>query len=76
MSTQFPLRTFVVSAVLLVLATPSAIEAAYTSTVASSTATMTGDAAADTLTITSSGGLLRHNRFTLGGRRQLLASDM
>jgi hypothetical protein len=55
-----------VSALLLALVAPSAVEAAYTSTVVGLTATMTGDAASDTLTITQSGGLFRHNRFALG----------
>jgi hypothetical protein len=52
----------VVSAVLLLLATPSVVHAAYTSTVAGAVATMTGDAASDTLTITQAGGLFQHNR--------------
>jgi hypothetical protein len=39
---------------------------AYTATLAGTTATFTGDAASDTLTFTVAGGLLQHNRFTLG----------
>jgi hypothetical protein len=63
MATQLAVRTIVVSGVLLVLASPSAVYAAYTSTLTGSNATMTGDGASDTLTITLSGGLVRHNRF-------------
>ena len=62
---RFPSRTMVVSAVLLFLATPAAVHAAYTSAVVGSTATMTGDAAGDTLTITQAGGLFSHNRFAV-----------
>ncbi len=64
---RFPWRTIAVSAVLLFLANPSAVYAAYTSTVVGSIATMTGDAGSDALTITQSGGLFRHLRFSLGG---------
>jgi hypothetical protein len=59
-------------AALLFLSAPAAVEAAYTSTVVGSTATMTGDAAGDTLTITALGAfmtapaLFYHNRFTAG----------
>ena len=49
-------------AVLLFLANPAAVFAAYTSTVVGSTATMIGDAAGDSLVITEMGGLFRHNR--------------
>lgn len=66
MSTRCPWRTIAASAVLLFLAHPSAVYAEYTSTVVGSTATMTGDGAADILEITESGGLFRHNRFTAG----------
>src|SRR4051812_30546872 len=38
-------------------------QAAYTSSAPGSTITMTGDAAADTMLLDQSGGLLRHNRF-------------
>jgi hypothetical protein len=38
-------------------------QAAYTSSIAGSTVTMTGDAAADTIVLDQSAGLLRHNRF-------------
>src|SRR5438094_5987465 len=62
----FPSRTIAIPAVLFCLASPGAVEAAYTSTVAGSTATMTGDAAGDTLTITQAGGLFSHNRFAAG----------
>ncbi len=57
--------TIGVFTVLLFLANPSAVYAAYTSTVVGSTATMTGDAANDLLSITESGGLFRHNRSLL-----------
>jgi hypothetical protein len=66
MSTQFRSRTLAVAAVMLFLAAPAAVEAAYTSAVAGSVATMAGDAAGDTLTITQAGGLFQHNRFTAG----------
>jgi hypothetical protein len=67
MNTQCLWRSIVVSAALLLfLASPSAVYAAYTSAVVGSTATMTGDAAGDVLTITQSGGLFSHNRFTAG----------
>ena len=67
MTSKLTSRTIGVGvAALLLLATPSAVEAAYTSAVVGSTATMTGDALGDTLTITQSGGLFRHNRFTAG----------
>ncbi|PYR45191.1 MAG: hypothetical protein DMF89_25715 [Acidobacteria bacterium] len=65
MSMWFRSHTVAVVAALLCLA-PAAVEAAYTSTVAGSTATMTGDAAGDTLTITQAGGLFSHNRFAAG----------
>jgi hypothetical protein len=73
MATRLAVRTIVVSGVLLVLATPSAVDAAYTSTVSGSSATMTGDGASDTLSITHEGGLFRHNRFTAGD--PLFSSD-
>jgi hypothetical protein len=63
---QFLSRTIAVSAVLLFLTSPSTLYASYTSAAADSTATMTGDAAGDTLTITQTGGLFRHNRHTAG----------
>jgi hypothetical protein len=63
MSTRCLARTIAVSVVLLVLAHPAAVYAAYTSSVTGSTATMTGDATGDTLSITQAGGLFRHNRF-------------
>jgi hypothetical protein len=69
---RFSARSFVlaVSASLLSLAIPAAVEAAMTSAVVGSTATMTGDDGAtllhDVLTITQSGGLFRHNRFSGG----------
>ncbi len=56
-------RTIAVSAALLFLAHPSAVYAAYTSTLTGLTATMTGDAGSDTLSISQSGGLFQHNRF-------------
>jgi hypothetical protein len=63
---RFCSRTIVVSVVLLQLANPAAVYAAFTSTVAAGVATMTGDAGSDTLVITEVGGLLRHNRFDAG----------
>jgi Ca2+-binding RTX toxin-like protein len=39
---------------------------AFNMTLAGTTATVTGDAAADTLIIDQAGGLLQHNRFTVG----------
>jgi hypothetical protein len=67
MTSQLTSRTIGVGvAALLLLSAPAAVEAAYTSTIVGSTATMTGDASGDTLTITQSGGLFRHNRFTAG----------
>ena len=67
MRSQFALRTMGVGlAALLVVSAPAAVEAAYTSTVVGTVATMTGDAAGDTLTITQSGGLFQHNRATAG----------
>ena len=66
MNTRCPARTIAIVATLLFLANPAAVYAAYTSTVVGSTATMIGDAAGDTLTITQAGGLFRHNRFTAG----------
>ncbi len=66
MSTRCSSRAIAVSAVLLFLANPAAVYAAYTSTVVGSTATMVGDVAGDTLSITESGELFRHNRFTAG----------
>ncbi len=62
MDTRCYSRTIAVSAVLLVLANPSAVHAAYTSAVVGSTATMTGDSTGETLSITQSGGFFRHNR--------------
>ena len=62
MSTRCPARTIALVAVLLFLTNPAAVFAAYTSTVVGSTATMIGDTAGDTLTITEAGGLFRHNR--------------
>src|SRR5687768_9924934 len=62
MSTWRPSRTIAIVAVLLFLANPAAVFAAYTSTVVGSTATMIGDAAGDSLSITQSGGLFSHNR--------------
>jgi hypothetical protein len=59
-------RTIALSAVLLFLATPSNVYAAYASVLGGSTATLIGDGADDTLIITQSGGLFRHNRFTAG----------
>ncbi|HWM12183.1 MAG TPA: calcium-binding protein [Solirubrobacteraceae bacterium] len=43
------------------LVVPATAAAAVTGTVAGNTATLTGDAAADTIIISSEGGLLRHN---------------
>jgi CHRD domain/RTX calcium-binding nonapeptide repeat (4 copies) len=63
MNYPFASRAIAVSAVLLFLAHPSAVYAAYTSTVTGLTATMTGDAGSDTLSISQSGGLFQHNRF-------------
>ena len=63
---RFSSRVFLASAVLLFLAAPSSVYAAYTSTATATTATMVGDAAADTLTITEAGGLFSHNRFAAG----------
>jgi hypothetical protein len=59
-------RTLAIGLLLFLLTSPSAVFAAYTSAVTGATATMTGDAAGDTLAITATGGLLRHNRFTAG----------
>ncbi len=59
-------RTIVTMTAALLLSVPAAVEAAYISTVAGGTATMTGDASGDTLTITQAGGLFRHNRFAAG----------
>jgi len=59
---QLVSRTIAVAAVLLFLASPSTLYATYTSTVSGSTATMTGDSASDTLTITQISGLLSFNR--------------
>jgi hypothetical protein len=67
MRSQFALRTMGVGlAALLLVSAPAAVEAAYTSTVVGTVATMTGDASGDTLTITQSGGLFQHNRATAG----------
>ena len=55
-----------VSAVLLFLSSPSVLYATYTSTISGSTATMTGDAASDTLIIGQTAGLYSHNRFAAG----------
>jgi len=44
------------------LALPSAAGAAYTSTVSGGNATLTGDAAGDTIVLSESAGLVRHNR--------------
>ena len=63
---RFPSRAFAVAAVLLCLAMPAAVEAAYTSAVVGSVANMTGDASIDTLVISSAGGVFRHNRWTQG----------
>jgi CHRD domain len=52
----------VVAAVLFWLTGPVLAEASYTSMVVGSVATMIGDGADDTLTITQSGGLFSHNR--------------
>jgi hypothetical protein len=67
MSMRLPSRTIAISAVLLLLANPSALYAAYTSVVVGTTATMTGDAANDAFTIFQEAGLFRHLRFSLGG---------
>ena len=56
MSTRCPVRPIALAAILLFLANPAAVDAAYTSAVVGSTATMTGDAASDTLTITQAAG--------------------
>src|SRR4051812_44727000 len=56
------LRVVLVTAVAL-LSVPVAAEAAYTSSIAGSIVTMTGDANGDALVITNSGGLLMHNRY-------------
>jgi Ca2+-binding RTX toxin-like protein len=48
-----------------VLALPAGAQAAYTGAVAATTATLTGDGASDTLTITVTGNVLSHNRFSL-----------
>jgi hypothetical protein len=61
---RLSVRAFAASIVVLLVASPSAVYAAYTSTVVASTANMTGDAAGDTLTISEAGGLFQHNRFT------------
>ena len=66
MSTRCPVRTIALAASLLFLANPAAVFAAYTSAVVGSTATMTGDATGDNLTISEAGGLFSHNRFTAG----------
>ena len=66
MSTRCPVRPITLVAVLLFLANPAAVFAAYTSTVVGSTATMVGDATGDNLEITEAGGLFSHNRFTAG----------
>jgi Ca2+-binding RTX toxin-like protein len=55
-----------VCAVLWSLANPSALYAAYTSTIVGTTATMIGDATGERLDISEAGGLFRHNRFALG----------
>jgi hypothetical protein len=61
-----PVRALAICSALL-LALPSGARAAFTSTLVSlKTVRMIGDAQSDTLTITVSGGLLRHNRFTAG----------
>jgi hypothetical protein len=59
-------RALAVSVVLLFLATPSTVEAAYSSVLVAGTATMTGDGSADLLAIQSQGGLFVHNRFSAG----------
>lgn len=63
---QFVSRAIAVAAVLVFLTFPSTLYASYTSAVSGSTATMTGDAAGDTLTITQIGGLFFHNRYSAG----------
>ena len=45
---------------------PLAAHANFTATLAGTVATFTGDADSDTIVITSSGGLLMHNRFSAG----------
>ena len=60
---RFPSRAIAVWAALLCLAGPGAAEAAYTSTVSSNVASMTGDASGDLWSISSAGGLFRHNRW-------------
>ena len=63
MSSTVPIA---LAAILLFLANPAAVFAAYTSTVVGSTATMTGDATGDNLLIAEAGGLFGHNRFAAG----------
>src|SRR5262245_41258623 len=63
---RFLPRTTAVSAAVFCFTTTSTVYAAYLSFLARSTATMVGDVASDTLTITQVGGLFRHNRFTAG----------
>lgn len=44
------------------LALPASVSAAYNSAIAGTTLTLSGDAAADTLTVAETGGLLNHNQ--------------
>src|SRR5436190_598805 len=62
---QSPL-IYLVALVLAITVLPWAARANYTSTVAGTTATMTGDSDSDTVVISQSGGLLMHNRFSAG----------
>src|SRR5919108_2264426 len=66
MYTRLPSRVLALSAALFCLANPSVVYASYTSTVVGTAATMVGDTAGDTLIISQSGGVFRHNRFGLG----------
>ena len=63
---RFSVPTFAASACLLCLAIPSAVEAAYTSSMVGASVTMIGDGSGDALLISSTAGLLRHDRFTAG----------
>jgi Ca2+-binding RTX toxin-like protein len=64
-----PRRTAVMTAVVAAaaLAVPGAASAAVTGAVTGNTATLTGDAAADTIVISTNAGLLQHNLGTATG---------
>ena len=58
-------RAVAVAACLTILVLPGLAEASYTSTVVGTTASMIGNGASDTLSITQAGGIFFHNRFPI-----------